>query len=222
MFEGDRGAAAIVLPRAPLDEMYANREAIHRSTRGEVRTSSKDAAAASAGPADDLRRAVVRASGRPCDVPALGRRGIGGGADARVAIVTVNLWFDRPVFDRRFVGLAGRTMQWVFEKGSHLALVSSGGEDIVAKANDALVAIAMSEITNALPAAKRATLRRATVVREKRATFSLAPRLPPRPKTRTQCQDCSSPATGSIQACPLRFESAAMSGHWAADEFLRR
>ena len=32
-------------------------------------------------------------------------------------IVTVNLWFDRPILDEPFVGLPGRTMQWVFDKG---------------------------------------------------------------------------------------------------------
>ena len=31
-------------------------------------------------------------------------------------IVTVNLWLDRPVTDTAFVGLPGRTMQWVFDK----------------------------------------------------------------------------------------------------------
>ena len=31
-------------------------------------------------------------------------------------IVTVNLWFDRPVMDEPFVGLPGRRMQWVFDK----------------------------------------------------------------------------------------------------------
>ena len=31
-------------------------------------------------------------------------------------IVTVNLWFDRPILDEAFVGLPGRAMQWVFDK----------------------------------------------------------------------------------------------------------
>jgi hypothetical protein len=39
-------------------------------------------------------------------------------ADATDAspIVTVNLWFDRPVLEEPFVGLPGRVMQWVFDK----------------------------------------------------------------------------------------------------------
>ena len=61
-------------------------------------------------------------------------------------IVTVNLWFDRPVLDQPFVGLPGRPVQWVFDKrvilggtASHLALVSSGASPLVDLANDALV-----------------------------------------------------------------------------------
>ena len=83
-------------------------------------------------------------------------------------------------------------MQWVFDKGrllgddtSHLSLVSSGADAIVARSNQELIDIELAEITEALPASRGATVRRAVVVREKRATFSLAPGQPPRPGTRT-------------------------------------
>ena len=53
-------------------------------------------------------------------------------------IVTVNLWYDRIVMDEAFVGLTGRTVQWVFDKrlafgsdASHLSLVASGAEELV-------------------------------------------------------------------------------------------
>ena len=35
-------------------------------------------------------------------------------------IVTVNLWFDGPVTEGRFVGLVGGPMHWVFDKSAHL------------------------------------------------------------------------------------------------------
>ena len=65
------------------------------------------------------RGAVVRAR-RRCSTgepPAL-REPIDARAAAwrRRPIVTVNLWFDRPVIDEPFIGLPGRTMQWVFDK----------------------------------------------------------------------------------------------------------
>src|SRR5206468_395059 len=92
-------------------------------------------------------------------------------------IVTVNLWFDRPILHEPFIGLPGRTMQWVFdtrstlgEQSSHLSLVSSGAASIAARSNEQLIATAYGEILEAFPESRAATLERAVVVREPRAT----------------------------------------------------
>jgi hypothetical protein len=88
------------------------------------------------------------------------------------AIVTVNAWFDRPIVDRLLVGLPGRRFQWVFDKGaifengaSHLSMVSSGASALAAESNEALVHCALTELREAVPAARTATLRRASAVR---------------------------------------------------------
>src|SRR5205823_14660054 len=103
-------------------------------------------------------------------------------------IVTVNVWFDRQVLDEPFVGLPGRAMQWVFDKravvgeqASHLSLVSSGASPLVRLENHELIAHAHGELLDALPLVRTAALLRATVVREPRATVSLAPGQPARP-----------------------------------------
>ena len=138
-------------------------------------------------------------------------------------IVTVNLWLDRPVTRTAFVGLPRRTFQWVFDKSrlagsawSHLSLVSSGADDVVAQSNEALIDLATRELKAALPAAAAATVRRASAVREKRATFSLAPGEPPRPS-------CETPLSGLVLAgdwtdtgLPATIEGAVVSGHRAA------
>jgi zeta-carotene desaturase len=97
-------------------------------------------------------------------------------------IVTVNIWFDRRVMDAPFLGLPGRAMQWLFDKrlvfggdASHLSLVSSGASPIVSLTNDELIATAHRELLEAIPEIREAAIVRATVVREPRATFSLAP-----------------------------------------------
>src|SRR5262249_28430939 len=139
-------------------------------------------------------------------------------------IVTVNLWLDRPVTSAAFVGLPGRTFQWVFDKGrlageawTHLSLVSSGADDVVAQSNEALIELAHRELAEALPAAASASVRRASAVREKRATFSLAPGEPARPR-------CESPIAGLVLAgdwtdtgLPATIEGAVVSGHRAAE-----
>jgi hydroxysqualene dehydroxylase len=129
-----------------------------------------------------------------------------------------------------FVGLPGRTCQWVFDKrtlfgeaSSHLSLVSSGAGAVVGRTNQELIDLAMSELTGALPAARAATLRRAVVVREKRATFSVAPGQPPRPGTTTSIPGLLLAGDWIQTGLPATIESAVISGHRAADaamEFL--
>ena len=146
-------------------------------------------------------------------------------ADATDAssIVTVNLWFDRIVTEHAVVGLPGRTMQWVFDKrrvfgeqASHLSLVSSGADAVVSRTNEELIALAMSEVHQAVPSARSATVRRAVVVREKRATFSVAPGQPRRPVTRTALSGLLLAGDWIDTGLPATIESAARSGHMAA------
>lgn len=138
-------------------------------------------------------------------------------------IVTVNLWFDRVVTTTAFVGLPGRTMQWVFDKrmvfgesASHLSLVSSGAADVVARSSDELTALALAEVRGALPAARDAQLRRAVVVREKRATFSVAPGMPGRPGTVTGISGLLLAGDWIGTGLPATIEGAVVSGHRAA------
>jgi uncharacterized protein with NAD-binding domain and iron-sulfur cluster len=142
-------------------------------------------------------------------------------------IVTVNLWYDRAVMDDTFVGLPGRAMQWVFDKrqafgerASHLSLVSSGADPLAATDNPSLIALAAREVAEAIPAAGAATLRRGTVIREKRATFSLAPGEPPRPGVRTPVSGLFLAGDWIDTGLPGTIESAALAGHRAAAEIL--
>jgi squalene-associated FAD-dependent desaturase len=239
MFGRDRSAASIALPLRPLDEMYAlpAREFV-QGRGGEVRTNAlarveldggrvaavdvrgeRIAATAviSAVPWHDLP-ALVRG-----DVPALRPVVEAAAGMAGSPIVTVNLWFDRAVTDAPFVGLPGRAMQWVFDKravfggaASHLSLVSSGADDILRMANDDLVALALEEVRDALRSATEARLLRATVVREPRATFSLAPGQPPRPETTTAVAGLWLAGDWTATGLPATIESATVSGHRAA------
>jgi protoporphyrinogen oxidase len=144
-------------------------------------------------------------------------------------IVTVNLWFDRQVMNEPFLGLPGRTMQWLFDKktafgdaASHLSLVSSGAAPIVHMLNPELIAAAQEELLEALPAVRSAKLLRATVVREPRATFSLAPGQPARPSTGTPVQGLYLAGDWIDTGLPATIESAVRSGHRAAAAVMAR
>jgi hydroxysqualene dehydroxylase len=140
-------------------------------------------------------------------------------------IVTVNLWLDRDVTRAAFLGLPGRTMQWVFDKrelfgdgATHLSLVSSGADAVVARSNDELVALAVEELRAACPEARDADVRRAVVVRERKATFSVAPGSPSRPAVRTAIPGLFLAGDWIGNDLPATIEGAVISGHAAARE----
>jgi uncharacterized protein with NAD-binding domain and iron-sulfur cluster len=149
--------------------------------------------------------------------------------------VTVNLWFEASIArsgqdgDAPFIGLPGRTFQWVFDRRqltgpsqSHLSLVSSGADAVCMLANDDLISIALREIRDAFPAARAARVRHASVVRERRATFSLKPGGPPRPPTTTEVAGLFLAGDWIATGLPATIESAVTSGHQAARAALGR
>jgi squalene-associated FAD-dependent desaturase len=238
MFGSDPRLAAVLLPSKPLHLMYAEpaREFIERRG-GSVRTGASARLSLDGG----LR---VEASGEswtpeaviaavPWFALAELTDGVPAGletlyhAASRMAsspIVTVNLWFDRPVIDEPFVGLPGRAMQWVFDKravfdtnASYLCLASSGASPLIAMTNPELVAIAHREVLEALPAVRDAKLVRGTVIREPNATLSLAPGQPARPQVQTSVRGLYIAGDWIDTGLPATIESAVRAGHRAAD-----
>jgi zeta-carotene desaturase len=241
MFGGDSKDAALGLPLCPLDELYADpARRFIESCHGEVRIGSParvfldgdrvghvetrgerlhagativaapwyalvDIFAGSAGAVESLRRAAAAARPSP--------------------IASVNLWLDRRVLETPFLGLPGRTLQWVFDKQqmfdapntSHLTLVSSGAELVMGLSNEELIAIALRELREALPEARSARVERATVVRDRRATFSLAPGQPSRPGVRTLVDRLFLAGDWIDTGLPATIEGAAISGRLAAE-----
>jgi zeta-carotene desaturase len=136
----------------------------------------------------------------------------------------VNLWLNRRILRTPFLGLAGRTLQWVFDKEqmletetSHVTLVSSGADAVVALENDGLIALALRELRESLPEARAARVVSATVVKERRATYSLAPGQPKRPPTVTGVDGLVLAGDWVETGLPPTIEGAAISGRLAAE-----
>jgi squalene-associated FAD-dependent desaturase len=240
MFGPDSRSAAIALPLRPLHETYAEPARAYIEQRGGlVKLGSAAKIQLDAGRithvscgADRWQTGVV-VSAVPwfalSDLFAGDLRQLAPTLDRATAmgsspIVTVNLWFDRPFFDEPFIGLPGRAMQWVFDKravfggqASHLSMVSSGASPLVQQTNDALIATAYGELLEAFPEARAVRLLQTTVVREPRATFSLAPGQPPRPRTETPIPGLYLAGDWIDTGLPATIESAVRSGHAAAD-----
>jgi squalene-associated FAD-dependent desaturase len=245
MFGADPMASALVLPTKPLHEMYAEPAARYiRARGGEVRVNAlarvvveqkRVRAVDVRGDRIETSRVVaavpwfaLRTLFAPAPPPLLGATIAGASSMDSMPIVTVNLWYDRRVMEEPFVGLPGREMQWVFDKrlafggsASHLSLVSSGATRLTAMGGGELTALAAREVMEALPGARGATLLRATVIREKQATFSLAPGQPARPATRTPIGGLCLAGDWIDTGLPGTIESAVVSGHRAADEILK-
>ena len=239
MFGPDPAAASLVMPAVPLDEMYAEPARAWLEARGhEVRVSAPAKVEIAAGRVTGVRvrgeqiaAPVVistvpwHALGALFDAPPAALAAILANASAlpSLPIVTVNLWFDRPVMHEPLVGLPGRAFQWVFDRraivggsGSHLSMISSGAEAIVSMTNEALIATALADVRSALPATRVAVVRKGLAVREKRSTFSLAPDAPPRPQTATAIAGLLLAGDWVDTGLPATIESAAVSGHRAA------
>jgi hypothetical protein len=243
VFGPDPRDAAIAIPVRPLDEVFGEpARAFVERRGGEVRS---HALARVVIDEDRVTAVDVRGERQPARcviaaVPWFGLQALIGGrpvaslegvlAMARRAsspIVTVNLWLDRPVIDAPFVGLPGRTMQWVFDKraafgdaASHLSLVSSGARAVLRQPDAEIEALALADVGGAFPAAREARLLRSSVVREPNATFSLAPGQPRRPPVETAVQGLWLAGDWIDTGLPSTIESAAVAGHLAAARVL--
>jgi hydroxysqualene dehydroxylase len=244
MFGRRRTDSSIALPAVPLHEMYAMpaRRFIERHG-GDVRVNALARVTVDNGRVArvDVRGEPVAAKTVIAAVPwfALETLLVGDVGPARdivdrasrmrsKPIVTVNLWYDRAVMEDEFVGLPGRQMQWVFDKrrvfgesASHLSLVASGAEALAGQDTASLVAMAAREVAAAIPGARDARLVRGTAVREKRATFSLAPGEPARPGVATPVAGLFLAGDWIDTGLPATIESAAVAGHRAARAIIR-
>jgi squalene-associated FAD-dependent desaturase len=239
MFGPDPEAASLLLPAVPLDDLYAVPAAEYLRRRG-----SSVATHSFCHVTHDGRRVTgvqvrdrhVAAETVIAAVPwfafpdlfvsppaALDRHIVNAAATSSSPIVTVNLWFARGALPETMIGLPGRHFQWAFDRRaiagptqSSISLVSSGAEAICALPNPALIEQARGELAGALPEFAAAPLRHGSVVRERRATFSLAPGGPPRPATRTPLAGLLLAGDWIATGLPATIESAVASGHAAA------
>jgi uncharacterized protein with NAD-binding domain and iron-sulfur cluster len=239
MFGPSRADSSLVLPLKPLHEMYALPAQRYIESRGgEVRLNALARVKIQAGriAGIEVRGESLAISQVVAAVPWFALESLLIGDTTPMApivaaasgmaakpIVTVNLWYDRPVMDDVFVGLPGREMQWVFDKrrafgeaASHLSLVASGADALVGADNAALVALAAREVAASIPGARGAVLKRGTVIREKHATFSLAPGEPARPGVETPVEGLVLAGDWIETGLPGTIESAAAAGHLAA------
>lgn len=144
-------------------------------------------------------------------------------------ILGIHLYFDRRVMDLPHLALTQSPLHWIFNKGldldgqgQYLHGVISAAHDLVDQPAGAILDMVVKEVHQALPAARAAALRHGRVIKEKRATFSIAPGV-----DRLRAE-----ASGTIgnlylagdwcrSGWPATMEGAVRSGYLAAAAMLR-
>ena len=244
LFTGGRRSASLALPTVPLGELYAEPGRAYLEARGALVRTGRPARIAREARGFSVRAgderwpvAAVVAAVPWHQLEALFEDGVphelaGIAANASrmtaVPIVTVNLWYDRPVLDTAFAGLIGRTAQWVFDRraiaggaSTHVSVITSAAAGLSERTDAAIIDIITSDLRESLPLAKAAAVTRATVIREKQATFSVRPGSPERPVERTPLPGFFLAGDWLRTGLPGTIEGAVRSGNRAAYQILQ-
>jgi squalene-associated FAD-dependent desaturase len=138
-------------------------------------------------------------------------------------ITGIHLWFDRPVTSLPHATLLDRTIQWMFNKseGRYIQVVVSASRSLVEMSRADVIALAVKELGDYFPEVRAATLERAHVVKEVRATFSAKPGMEAlRPGVKTQFVNLFLAGDWTRSGWPATMEGAVRSGYMAADAVL--
>ena len=144
-------------------------------------------------------------------------------------ICSVHLWFDRNITDLPHAVLLDREIHWMYNKsvlqpwrqhkGSYLELVQSASREFAARERSQAINQALAELAEFFPQVKEAKLEKAALIKEVRATFGVPPGIDRfRPGAISPWPNCFLAGDWISTGWPSTMESAARSGHIAADE----
>jgi zeta-carotene desaturase len=143
-------------------------------------------------------------------------------------ICSVHLWFDREITQMDHAVLLDREIHWMYNKGrlqpgrgtkgSYLELVVSASRGFAELSREQAIAQAVMELQEFFPAVATAKLEKAALVKEMRATFGVPPGIDAaRPAAASPWQNCFLAGDWIATGWPSTMESAARSGHLAAE-----
>jgi len=143
-------------------------------------------------------------------------------------ICSAHLWFDREITGLDHAVLLDREIHWMYNKsrlqpwreskGSYLELVVSASHKFAAMTREEAIELAVRELAEFFPAVSRAKLEKAALVKEVRATFTVPPGIDAfRPTSASPWPNCVLAGDWTATGWPSTMESAARSGHLAAE-----
>jgi zeta-carotene desaturase len=141
-------------------------------------------------------------------------------------ICSVHLWFDREITELKHAVLLDREIHWMYNKsqlqpgrkGHYLELVVSASRAFASLTREQAIAQAVRELAEFFPEAASAKLEKAALVKEMRATFGVPPGIDAsRPTSVSPWTNCFLAGDWTATGWPSTMESAARSGHLAAE-----
>lgn len=146
----------------------------------------------------------------------------------------IHLWFDREITELEHAVLLDTTVQWLYNtsriqperlskrEGHLIELVVSASKSLVPMERQAIIDLALRELTLFFPAMQQAKLLKAAVVKEVRATYSIVPGLDAvRPGAESGWPGLFLAGDWTATDWPSTMESAARSGYLAAEAMTR-
>jgi squalene-associated FAD-dependent desaturase len=144
-------------------------------------------------------------------------------------LCSVHLWFDREITELESAVLLDREIHWLYNKGltqpwrkakgSYVELVISASRSFAALERKEAIDLALSELREFFPAAREAKLEKAALIKEVRATFGVPPGIDrARPNAISPWPNLFLAGDWVQTGWPSTMESAARSGHQAAEE----
>jgi squalene-associated FAD-dependent desaturase len=140
-------------------------------------------------------------------------------------ICSVHLWFDREITELEHAVLLDRELHWMYNQsrlqrrgGNYVELVVSATRAFAALPREDAIRQALTELAEFFPAVKLAKLEKAALVKEVRATFGVPPGIDEfRPHAASPWPNCFLAGDWTATGWPSTMESAARSGHLAAE-----
>jgi squalene-associated FAD-dependent desaturase len=143
-------------------------------------------------------------------------------------ICSVHLWFDREITTLDHAVLLDREIHWLYNKsrlqpwrkgkGSYVELVVSASREFAQLTREQAIVQAVRELAEFFPAAAVANLEKAALVKEMGATFGVPPGIDKvRPDAQSPWANCFLAGDWTATGWPSTMESAARSGHLAAE-----
>ncbi len=140
-------------------------------------------------------------------------------------ILSVNLWFDKPVFDGPFAGVLGADVQWIFNRSvlwegrnaspGYVSLVVSDAREMSHLSSDQIIDRCMADLRKVLPDVPAP--RHASVVWERQATPTPTPAFwRSRPSVSTAIENLFLAGDWVDTGLPPTIEAACAAGHAAA------